>query len=62
MRISMYSRHGYIMYTLLTQTLKKEKKGGREEKGNIITNAQCIANGRETLGARCFHSERNHSA
>lgn len=34
----MYSRHGYIMYTLLTQTLKKKKKekGGREEKRGIL--------------------------
>lgn len=32
MRISMYSRHGYIMYTLLTQTLKKKKKKKAAEK------------------------------
>lgn len=28
----MYSRHGYIMYTLLTQTLKKKKKKKAAEK------------------------------
>lgn len=58
-----YSRHMNIC-----RDFTKTRSGEEEEEKEkhfikiLFRNAQCIANGRETLAARCFHSERNHSA
>lgn len=50
-----------VSYSRYVCMQRRTQKPDRRRK-NMIRNAQCIANGRETLAARCFHLERNHSA